>query len=63
MVVEQKGSKKIKVEKKWRKVTKTTDEANMRSFFVEGEEPLRYRGGFKRDKLLAPWDDVCLVLS
>ena len=34
----------------------------MSTFFVDIEEPMRYRGGFKRDKLPAPWDDVCLVL-
>ena len=48
--------------KKWRKVTKTTDEASMNSFFAKDEEPVRYRVGFKRDKLPAPWDDVFLVL-
>ena len=40
--------------KKWRKVTKVLDEANMNSFFMEDEELILYRGGFKRDKLPAP---------
>ena len=48
--------------KKWKKVMKTTDEANMNCFFADNEEPIRYRGGFWREKLLAPWDDVCLVI-
>ena len=48
--------------KKWKKVTKVPDEASMNNFFTEDEEPVRYRGGFKRDKLSEPWDDVCLVL-
>ena len=48
--------------KKWKKVTKVPDEVSMNNFFAEDEEPVRYRGGFKRDKLPEPWDDVCLVL-
>ena len=40
--------------KKWRRVTKITDEGSMNSFFVEDEELIRYRGGFKRDKLPTP---------
>ena len=48
--------------KKWRKVTKVLNEANMNSFFVENEELICHRGGFKRDKLPEPWDDVCLVM-
>lgn len=34
----------------------------MNKFFVEDEELIHYRGGFRRDKLLAPWDDVCFVI-
>ena len=34
----------------------------MSSFFVDDKEQVRYRGRFKRDKLPAPWDDVCVVL-
>ena len=37
--------------KKWKKVTKTSDEVSMKSFFGEGEELVYFRGGFKRDKL------------
>ena len=48
--------------KKWKKVTKVPDEISMNNFFAVDEEPVRYRGGFKRDKLSEPWDDVCLVL-
>ena len=48
--------------KKWKKVTKMADEVRMNNFFGEREEPVRYRGGFKREKLLEPWDDVCLVV-
>ncbi len=48
--------------KKWRKVTKISNEASMSSLFVEGEKPVHYREGFKRDKLPAPWDDVYLVI-
>ena len=48
--------------KKWKKVTKISDDANMNSFFKEDEESIHYRGGFKRNKLPMPWDDVCLVL-
>ena len=40
--------------KKWRKVTKITDEASMNRFFAEDEESIHYRGGFKGDKLLVP---------
>jgi hypothetical protein len=38
------------------------DETSMNKFFMEGEEPQRFRGGFRRDKLPEPWDDVCLVI-
>ena len=40
--------------KKWKKVTKVPDEASMNNFFAEDEESVRYRGGFKRDKLPKP---------
>ena len=49
-------------QKKWKKVTKTVDEASMNCFFANNEEPIHYRGGFQREKLSAPWDDICLVI-
>ena len=48
--------------KKWKKVTKMVDEVSMNNFFGDGEEPVRYKGGFQREKLSKPWDDVCLVI-
>ena len=37
--------------RKWRKVAKMSDEASMNGFFREGEDPVRFRGGFMREKL------------
>ena len=48
--------------RKWKKVMKMLDEASMNSFFKEGEEPVHFWGGFRREKLPEPWNDMCLVL-
>ena len=47
---------------KWQKVTKVADEASMTSFFRGNEARDCYCSGFRRDKLLEPWDDVCLMI-
>lgn len=48
--------------RKWKKVTRVVDEASLNCFFLEGEEPIHHRGGFMREKLPEPWNEVCLVL-
>ena len=48
--------------KKWKKVTKMVDEASMSSLSANDEESVHYKGGFRRYKLLVPWDDVFFVL-
>ena len=48
--------------RKWKKVTKMSDEASMNNFFGEGEEPVCFKGGFMREKLPEPWNDICLVI-
>jgi hypothetical protein len=48
--------------RKWQKVTKVSDEANLSSFF-KGKEVLdQYQGDFRREMLPEPWNDVYLVI-
>lgn len=41
---------------------KMPEEVSLSSFFRENEALDQYQGGFRRDKLLEPWDDVCLMI-
>ena len=48
--------------RKWQKITKVVDEASMSNFFRGNKALAWYHEGFRRDKLLKPWNDVCLVI-
>ena len=41
---------------------KVSDEASLTSFFHGKEEPARHCGGFRREKLPEPWNDVFLII-
>ena len=41
---------------------KVADELSLTNFFLEGKEPICYRGGFMREKLSKPWNKVFLML-
>ncbi len=42
---------------------RVADEASLNRFFLEGEEPIRHKEGFMREKLLEPLNEVCLMLT
>lgn len=48
--------------RKWQKITKVENEVSLSSFFRDNEALDGYRKGFRRDKLLEPWDDVCMMI-
>lgn len=48
--------------RKWKKVMRFLDEANLNYFFWEEEEPIHHYSGFRREKLLDTLNEVCLVL-
>lgn len=48
--------------RKWQKITKVVDEVSLSSFVRENEALDRYQGGFRRDKVPEPWDDMCLMI-
>lgn len=47
---------------KWKRVTKVEDKANMNHFFKENEEIILLIGGFNRENLQGPWNDVFYLI-
>ena len=43
-------------------MTRVANEASLNRFFQEDEEPIHHHGGFLRENILEPWNELCLVL-
>lgn len=48
--------------RKWKKTSRVADETSMNCFYIKDEDPVKMQGGFNKECLPYPWDQVCKII-